>query len=108
MATRQGTFCEFDSANEDWTSYTERLQQYFMANEIVAEEKQRAILLSCCGPHTYQLIKNLAAPAKPPEKTFVEIVKLVKDHLNPRPSTIVQRFILTLAHARNPKQSLHS
>ena len=53
MATRQGTFSEFDNGQEDWTSYTERLQQYFSANEIEVGDKQRAILLNCCGPQTY-------------------------------------------------------
>ena len=40
-----GTVGEFNPTNEDWGSYTERLQQYFTANE-VAEGKQKAILLS--------------------------------------------------------------
>jgi hypothetical protein len=51
----------------------ERLQQYFLANDVVSEEKKWAILLSNCGPQTYQLLKNL-------------------DHYHPKPSIIVQRF----------------
>ena len=65
-----------------------------MANGITEEEgdKRRAILLSFCGAATYQLIRNLVAPNKPTEKTFSDLVTLVKDHYQPRPSTIVQRF----------------
>jgi len=48
---------EFNSTQEDWTSYTERLQQYFTANDI-AEAKHRAILLSACGIATYLLINS--------------------------------------------------
>ena len=45
-----------------------------------------------CGPTTYQLIRNLIAPDKPTDKTFAQLVKLVKDHHpHPRPSSIVAR-----------------
>ena len=86
-----GTVGEFNPTNEDWGSYTERLQQYFAANE-VAEGKQKAILLSRCGVATYRLIKNLTAPAKPTDKSFADLVQLVGDHYNPAPLMIVERF----------------
>ena len=74
MSTIHGTIGEFDSNQEDWASYTERLQQYFAANDI-AEDKQKAILLSACGIATYRLIKNLTAPDNPAEKTFAQLKK---------------------------------
>ena len=87
-----GTLSDFDSDREDWTSYTERLEQYFEANDVVLAVKQRAILLSICGASMYQLIRDLVAPAKPISKSFAELVKLVKDHHQPPLSFIVQRF----------------
>ena len=75
-----GSVGEFDCTQEDWVSYCERLQQYFVANDAKNADKQRAILLSMCGA---SLIRNLVAPNKPTEKTFAEIVKLVKDHHTP-------------------------
>ena len=93
MAVKHRSFAEFNSDQEDWVSYTEHLVQYFVAKGISEEgDKRRAILLSSCGPTTYQLIRNLAAPGKPTDKAFAEIVALVRDHHQPRPSTIVQRF----------------
>ena len=86
-----GTMGTFDPTLEDWSSYTERLQQYFTAND-VAEDKQEAILLSGCGVATYRLIKNLTAPEKPTDKTFAQLVQLVGEHHNPKPSVIVERF----------------
>ena len=74
MASRYGVISEFEAGEEDWTSYTERLQQYFAANEIVSEDKQRAILISVCGAETYQLLKSLLAPVIPAE-----------NHLQPTP-----------------------
>ena len=91
VAAIHGTIGEFNSTQEDWTSYIERLQQYFTAND-VAEAKQRAILLSACGIATYHLIKNLTAPENPATKTFAQLVTLVEEHHNPTPSVIVERF----------------
>ena len=85
MATAiHGSVGEFDASKEDWTSYTERLQQYFAANDI-PEEKQRAVLLSSCGPQTYNLLKSVLAPEKPTDKSFVQIVQLMKDYFQPKP-----------------------
>ena len=59
-----GMVAAFDPAVEQWDEYTERLQHYFMANDIVAEAKQRAIFLNAVGPTTYRLIKTLASPSE--------------------------------------------
>ena len=97
MATPfHGSISSFNSSQEDWLSYTERLQQYFTANDIKDDEgsaaKKRAILLSVCGAETFRLIKSLLAPVKPETKSFQEIVELVEKHHNPEPSATVQRY----------------
>ena len=79
------SFGDFDADKEDWLSYTERLQQYFLANKS-NEDKQKAVLLSVCGPSIYQLIKDIVAPQKPSNKSFKELVTLVDTHKNPKPS----------------------
>ena len=91
MATH-GNIGEFNRAREDWISYWERMQQYFTANDIATDDKQRAILLSTCGAETYQLIRSLVAPQKPTDKSLRDIIQLVRDHHTPPPSAIVQRF----------------
>ena len=85
-----GSINEF-SDDEDWLQYTERLEHYFVANDI-DDAKKKAILLSVCGSKTYSLIRNLTAPEKPGDKTYKEIVDIVKQHCNPQPSEIVQRY----------------
>ena len=84
------SFGELNEDKEEWLSYTERLQEYFPANEVEGEEKKRAVLLSACGATTYQLIRNLTAPAKPSSKTFKNLVELVQQHKSPKPSVIIQ------------------
>ena len=61
MATH-GTLGEFNPTREDWTSYAERLELYFTANDIVTEKKQQVILLSVCGAEMCRLIRDLVAP----------------------------------------------
>ena len=90
--TTHGSIGEFQSAQGSWQSYVERLEQYFVANDVETPEKRRAVLLSAVGGPTYQLIRNLLAPTKPTEVTFAEIVTAVQQHVQPKPSVIVQRF----------------
>ena len=98
MATHGRVF-EFNSAQEDWPSYADRLEQYFAANEIKDEEKIWAILLSVCGPSTYRLMRNLCTPSKPTEKSYFDLVKLVTDHFNPTPSVMYSDSVLTVVIA---------
>lgn len=92
MATTLGIIGPFIQGHEDWVSYAERLQEYFTANDIDSDVKQRAVLLSACGADVYQLVRNLVAPQKPSTKTFDQIVELVQNHFCPPPSAIAQRF----------------
>ena len=52
LATRikkatHGSLAEFNSAWEDWPSYSEQLDQYFAANNVKDENKMQAILSKC-------------------------------------------------------------
>ena len=87
-----GSVGVFDSSQEEWNEYAERLMHYFVANDIVAEEKRRAILLTVVGPGTFRLLKTLASPKKLEEFMFTELVELAGVHFNPKPSPIVKRF----------------
>ena len=59
MSVIAGGIGEFNSSDEDWSFYTERLQQFFIANDVLDASKQRAMLLSACGAGTYTLIRSL-------------------------------------------------
>ena len=92
MAGKHGFLPEFVPGTEEWGSYVERAEHYFVANGVDTQETRRAVLLSSCGAPTYRLIRNLSTPLKPGEKTYKEIVELVASHLQPKPSVIMQRF----------------
>ena len=92
-----GKIDAFDEANDDWNAYVERMEQYFIANEI-DKDKQVAVMLSLMGNKTYGLLRNLAAPAKPSTLSFKTIVDTLQKHLSPKPLLIAERFRF---HKRN-------
>ena len=73
----------FDGTQEDWIEYAERLESYFVANDIADVAKKKAILLNAVGPSTYNLIKTLCLPDKPKDYTFEQSVKKLTTHFNP-------------------------
>jgi len=87
-----GSVSEFDEKIDSFSDYIERLEQFFIANDIETSVKKRAVLLSCIGARTYKLLSNLLSPARPAECDYAAIVNTLTEHHNPRPSTIVQRF----------------
>ena len=92
MAVTFGRIEEFDGAKEDWSQYKERLGHFFAANGVESAEKKHSIFLSVVGEATYKLLRSVVAPAKPGDKTYEELVKLLSAHFNPPPSEIVQPF----------------
>ena len=92
MSATIGKVNEFDPLVHNWEEYVEQLEQFFLANDIEDEGKKRAVLLSSCGSKSYSLFKNLTAPDQPKDKAFEVLKTLMKDHVNPTPSIIMQRF----------------
>ena len=88
-----GSIAEFVPGKEDWTTYQERLDLYFLANGVTTDEKKRAIHLSVSSTATYKLIRSLVGGAEALKTTaYVDICSKLKDHYDPAPSSIVQRF----------------
>lgn len=83
-----GRMDEFNPENELWSAYVE---QFFEANEIAAG-KHVATLLSVVGATTYGLLRNLVQPDKPRDKTLDKIVTVLKQHFEPKPLLVAERF----------------
>ncbi len=87
-----GQIGEFIPEQEEWPQYVERLEHFLCANAITNEERKRAVFLSTIGPKVYKLLCSLLSPVKPVDKSFAELVDVLKSHYSPKPSVIVQRF----------------
>lgn len=97
MASYIGKLDAFDSSAEDWSTYIERAEQFFAANEI-DDAKLVPVLLSAMGGKAYSLLRNLTAPAKPATMKYEDIVEVMQSHLSPKPLLIAERFRF---HKRN-------
>ena len=78
--TKHASVGEFFPEREQWDTYIEQLQNYFVANDIGAEAKKDTILRSICGV------------TKPSVLSYEDLVKLVREHFHSRQSEIVQCF----------------
>ena len=100
-----GRVGEFSPERETFRSYVERMEMFFMANNIVERtgegsaeanlavaNRKRAIFLTEIGPEAYSTLSNLLAPAKPRDTTFANIVEALERHYNPAPLEIAESF----------------
>ena len=93
MATNAtiGRLDELQVGTEDFDCYVERMEQYFIANDI-PEGKKVPAFLSAIGAKAYELLRNLVAPDSPKDKRFNDLVKTLRAHLKPKPLVIAERF----------------
>jgi len=82
MATQIGQIEPFQPGMDDWDQYTERLEQYFIAN-ITTDDKKLAVFLTLVGSKTYVLLSGLIAPAKPATKTYADLKAVLRQHRSP-------------------------
>ena len=64
-----GKIESFDDTNEKWETYAERVEQFFLANDL-DDDRKVPTLLSFIGGKTFTLLRDLPAPEKPPTKSF--------------------------------------
>ena len=91
------------AVGDDWEDYTDHLKQYFVENKMDTDEdaqRRRAVSLTVCGAPRYSLIKDLLAPAKPSDKSYEELVNLVKRYYHPKPGKIVSRYKFYTHHGQ--------
>ena len=89
--TTIGKIESFDETQEKWETYVERVEQFFLANNI-DDDHRVPTLLSLIGGKTYALLRDLLTPEKPATKSFQEIVTTLQQHLSPKPLEIAERF----------------
>jgi hypothetical protein len=73
------------------STYLERLELYFDANAVEASRKV-AVLLTVIGVKAYDTLRSLLAPTLPRDKSFSELLATLKQHFDPKPLVIGERF----------------
>ena len=87
-----GRIDSFDLKTDNITEYTERVEQYFIANDVTDEKKQTDIFLTVIENEIYSLLRNLLAPESTAGKTVNTLSETLIDHLKPQPIIIAERF----------------
>ena len=52
----------------------------------------KSVLLTVIGAQVYDTLRSLLAPVKPQEKSFIELITILKQHFDPKPLVIGERF----------------
>ena len=86
-----GKLKAFEPAEENISTYLERVALFFDANG-VPDEKRVATLLTVIGPNNYGIVRSLVAPALPKDKSFAELEAVLKGHFQPKPLVIAERY----------------
>ena len=87
-----GKTTQFNPKQEEWTQYVERLEHFLVANDHTTPAQKKAILLTAIGPAACKILSSLVSPDMPGDKTYDELVAVMKTHYNPTPLEIVERF----------------
>lgn len=77
--TNIGKLGEFQEGKESFINNAERMEQFFVANE-VKYQKKVAVLLSVIGPATCGILKNLLQPKLPKNTSYENIVGALKNY----------------------------
>ena len=100
-----GSISSFDPESETFESYRERLEEYFIANNIgtapeganeatiaAANRRKVAAFNSTIGKHAYAILSDLTKPDKPSTKAYADLVVLLKNHYQPKTVTVAESY----------------
>lgn len=92
MAQQQvvGTIPTFSQSVDDWKTYSEILDQFFIVNG-VDDEKKSAFLISCIGIETYKTLRDLCHPVLPKDKPFTELSEILRKQFSPQVAIFRER-----------------
>ena len=88
----------YDATSMQWSAYAARVGEFFLANEVSEDRKKVAIFLSVIGANTYELLQDLCCPNEPNTQNYEELVRILKEHYQPTPTVIAERYVF---HLRN-------
>ena len=89
--TTFGKLAEFKPGTEEFSAYLERVDLFFLSNDVAAEKKV-PIFLNCIGSTTYSLLRGLVAPEKPADLSLADLTTKLKAHFEPKHIVIAECF----------------
>lgn len=86
-----GALKEFNPEADRISPYLERARLFLRANK-VADDDKVPVFLTVIGGQAYAVLRDLVAPALPEDKSYGELVTALKNHYEPKPVVIAERF----------------
>lgn len=90
--TMMNDFIEYDPSTMEWGIFKEKIDNYFISNEIDDEKRTAAFLLTKLSEHVYKLIKDLSHPKSLSELKYEEICKILDDFYGKPVSVYLERM----------------
>jgi hypothetical protein len=93
MAATQGiigSIPTFKQGCDDWKTYEEILDQFFVVNN-VEDEKKSAFLIASIGSETYKTLRDLCHPVLPKDKTFDVLAEILRKQFSPQVAIFRER-----------------
>ena len=100
-----GYFGEFDPSSETFTAYLERLDQFFVANDIgncaddatsgvvrAANQIKITVMISVIDKKKYSTLRDFCSPENPKEKPFQVLCELLQQHFKPKRSEVAESY----------------
>jgi len=105
-----GKIEEFDPKNTNIDLYLDRLEQYFVTDEVEADSstwhRRRAILISVIGGKAYDVLADLCSPASPSSKSYAGLKAILKKQFAHKRLVISERYRFhTFVQAENTSVS---
>lgn len=101
-----GSIPNFNQFTDNWDTYAEILDQFFIVNN-VEDDKKSAFLISCIGAETYKTLRDLCHPFLPKDKTFEELAELLRKQFSPQIAIFRERINFYNAR-QNPGENIIS
>ena len=100
-----GSVGEFDPSSESFKAYLERLDHFFVANDIgkcaddtsaavvrAANQKKLAMMISVIGKKTHSTLRDLCSPENPKEKTFEALSEVLQQNFTPKRLEVAKSY----------------
>nr|XP_054930096.1 uncharacterized protein K02A2.6-like [Dermacentor andersoni] len=95
-------FLEFNTyvkdGDEDFNSYVDRFDHYWKVTQIEDGNLKKSTFITALGSRLYKTLKDLLLPATPENKSFEDVVSVLKEHLAPVSQVIARRFKFNRRH----------
>ncbi|XP_052751504.1 uncharacterized protein K02A2.6-like [Galleria mellonella] len=95
----------YDELHESFGSYIQRLNNYINLKGVTSPVTKLQIFLNCIGAKYYQVLKNINAPDTLENKTYEQLVEILKNHIAPEPGEVAQQHKFCL-RIQNENESI--